>query len=235
MKRSTKVLISIAAVLAIILGASAIYLGTYEKPTAEAIQVAGTMEQDADTLWFTGNTQRGYLIYPGGKVDERAYAPFAQLLASRGDTVVISRMPFRLAILDTGRASSIMAKHPEVTEWVLVGHSLGGTAASMYLAKHPEKVTGIVFLASYPSSDLSGLDIAGQSFLGERDSVLGMDKYNQAQAFFPVDTTEVVIAGGNHSGFGSYGLQGGDTEASISAEQQQEQVARDILGRFSGL
>lgn len=229
MKKTKKIIVVIAIVLVLLFGASAIYLGIYEKPIADAVQIAETMERNAKALWFEGNTQLGYLIYPGGKVDERAYAPLAQLLASQGDTVVIARMPFRLAILDSGRAASIMDAHPEVSEWVMIGHSLGGTAASMYIADHPQRVSGMVFLASYPYKDLSVMRIACLSILGSHDSVLDMEKYTAAKAFFPEDTTEIVIDGGNHSNFGTYGLQNGDTPATITAEEQQKVVADAIL------
>lgn len=71
--------------------------------------------------------------------------------------------------------------------------------------------------------------IACLSILGSHDSVLDMEKYTAAKAFFPEDTTEIVIDGGNHSNFGTYGLQNGDTPATITAEEQQKVVADAIL------
>lgn len=229
-----RIVLAVAVLLTLGFGGAAVYLGMYEKPAAEAIQAAEAMERDAQSYWLAGSTGLGYLIYPGGKVDERAYAPLAQLLAARGDAVAIARMPFRLAILDPDRAASIQAAHPEVTTWVLVGHSLGGTAAGMYLAGHPGEVGGIVFLASYPYRDISGLSVPCLSLLGERDAILGRQAYAGAEAYFPADTVEVEIPGGNHSGFGDYGLQRGDAEPAITPAEQQEQAAREILARFSG-
>ena len=41
--------------------------------------------------------------------------------------------------------------------------------------------------------------------------------------------TEQIIKGGNHSQFGSYGLQEGDGKASISAGEQRAQTVRFVL------
>ena len=43
------------------------------------------------------------------------------------------------------------------------------------------------------------------------------------------DTTEVVIDGGNHAQFGSYGVQKGDGTAEISASDQLEITAEKII------
>ena len=41
---------------------------------------------------------------------------------------------------------------------------------------------------------------------------------------------ETVIEGGNHAQFGSYGLQKGDGEAALTAEEQQDRTLRAISG-----
>lgn len=45
----------------------------------------------------------------------------------------------------------IIKEYKGVKEWYLSGHSLGGVAASSYAADHPNKVKGIIYLASYPA------------------------------------------------------------------------------------
>lgn len=48
------------------------------------------------------------------------------------------------------------------------------------------------------------------------------------------DTVEVVLDGGNHAGFGVYGIQDGDGKATISGEEQIRQtvdvIAETVLG-----
>ena len=41
----------------------------------------------------------GLILYPGGRVDYRAYAPTARQIAEQGYLVIIVRMPLNLAVL----------------------------------------------------------------------------------------------------------------------------------------
>ena len=59
--------------------------------------------------------------------------------------------------------------------------------------------------------------------------MLNREQYEKARQYFPADTREVVIDGGNHAGFGNYGKQDGDGEATVSPEEQQRRKAREIL------
>ena len=84
-------------------------------------------------------------------------------------------------------------------------------------------------LASYSTADLSDKDIDVISIYGTEDGVLNMEKYQQYYSNLPDDTTEVVIDGGNHAQFGSYGAQDGDGTAKISASDQLEITAEKII------
>jgi len=52
-----------------------------------------------------------------------------------------------------------------------------------------------------------------------------MEKFDETKALLPADTQYVVIDGGNHAQFGSYGFQPGDNEATISPEEQWTQIS----------
>lgn len=54
-------------------------------------------------------------------------------------------------------------------------------------------------------------------------------KYQANLANLPSTNLEMVIAGGNHGGFGNYGTQKGDGEAGISPETQQALAAQALL------
>ena len=66
------------------------------------------------------------------------------------------------------------------------------------------------------------------------DGVLNREKYEADRTNLPQDTTETVIDGGCHAGFGSYGAQKGDGTPAISAEEQQQQTA-DALAAWMNL
>ena len=69
---------------------------------------------------------------------------------------------------------------------------------------------------------------------GSEDGVLNREKYEADRTNLPQDTTETVIDGGCHAGFGSYGAQKGDGAPVISAEEQQQQTA-DALAAWINL
>jgi len=170
----------------------------------------------------------GYIFYPGGKVDPRSYAPMAQAIAEQGYLVVIPPMPLNLAVLSPGEAADVIAAYPEIETWVIGGHSLGGSMAANYAKKHPDQISGLVLLASYPanSDDLSQSDLMVLSMYGTNDLVADYEKIEASKALLPPDTQFIPIEGGNHAGFGWYGPQAGDGEATISREEQQAQVVQ---------
>ncbi|HEX5810056.1 MAG TPA: alpha/beta hydrolase [Anaerolineales bacterium] len=163
------------------------------------------------------------ILYPGGRVDYRAYAVPLRRIAEKGYLVVLLPVRLNLAFFDVNAADRALAAHPEIQHWVVGGHSLGGVAAALYASRHAQ-LDGIVFWASYPSDDaLKNGDLKVLSIYGTRD-MGGMEQFEASRAKLPPDAQFVVIQGGNHSQFGNYGLQPGDNEATITPLQQQEQV-----------
>lgn len=189
-----------------------------------------TVRDEGDYLTFSPNAttpMTGLILYPGGHVDYRSYAPIARRIAGEGYTVVVVRMPLSLAVFGIDRADDVIAAHPSVRHWVIGGHSLGGSMAASYAGKHTDTVRGIAFWASYPGSgdDLSSTGMRGLSTYGSNDLVLNTENFNATMAQLPRGTVVQVIEGGNHAQFGDYGPQPGDGTATISAADQQAQAA----------
>jgi dienelactone hydrolase len=189
-------------------------------------RIAGLTEnRTAIVIPSTRNPQptTGLLLYPGGLVDPHAYITLARQWAEsgRGYRVVIAKVPSNLAVLDAN-AAPIFAQHPDLTAWVIAGHSLGGTMAARWVARNPDSVRGLVLLAAYPAGgdDLSGWPGAVLSMYGSEDGVLNRDNLANAQAKLPPGTVTEIIAGGNHAQFGAYGTQNGDGVATISRQEQ---------------
>ncbi len=166
------------------------------------------------------------IIYPGGHVDYRSYAPVARRIASRGYMVSIVRMPLSLPVFGVNKADEVIAAFPGIRYWVIGGHSLGGSVAASYARSHPYRVQGLFLWASYPpeSDDLSATDLKGLSTYGSEDMVLNLENFNSTLVLLPPGTIRQVIEGGNHAQFGNYGPQPGDGIATISAEDQQAQA-----------
>jgi hypothetical protein len=179
----------------------------------------------------------GYIFYPGGKVDYRAYAPYAHALAEKGYLVVIPKMPLNLAVFGINKAKDIIANYPTIEKWVIGGHSLGGSMAANYLAKNPDQISGLILLASYPAStdDLSQYKGIVTSISASLDGLATKDKIGASRPLLPASTNWVVIQGGNHGNFGWYGNQKGDNMATITREVQQSIVIENSLKLFDQL
>ena len=171
-----------------------------------------------------GETDKGIIFYPGGKVDEVAYAPLLLALAENGYEVYLVQMPAKLAILDMNAAADIIKDADHIEEWTMMGHSLGGAMAASFSASHDEEIDQLVLLAAYSTEDLKDKEIDVFSFYGTEDKVLNMEKYKEYYDNFPADVVEEIIEGGNHANYAYYGAQDGDGEAAITREEQQECV-----------
>ncbi len=167
---------------------------------------------------------KGIVFYPGGKVDETAYAPMLVELAEAGYEVYLVKMPAKLAIFGMNAAEDIIEEQTHITEWTMMGHSLGGAMAASFSASHDEEVDALVLLAAYSTEDLSDKEIEVYSFYGSEDKVLNMEKYEEYYKNLPEDVIEEVIEGGNHANYAYYGAQDGDGEATITREEQQDCV-----------
>lgn len=173
----------------------------------------------------------GLILYPGGRVDARAYAPTALQIARQGYLVVIVKMPLNLAVLAPERAAQVMQAYPEIQHWAIGGHSLGGAMAAEFAFRNPQAVDGLVLWAAYPagSSSLAENDIQVVSISASMDGLATPDKIDAARSLLPASTRYVIIEGGNHAQFGWYGAQSGDLPAQISREEQQGILAAATL------
>lgn len=237
-KRNAGALVAIIFGLLTIIGAIFImYVNTYAKADEVAIHAINHSEivevtiDDALIIFEppTTGVKTGIIFYPGGKVEAHAYAPLLQNLASEGYLTVIYQMPYNLAILKPGAADTVMKHFPEIQNWYIGGHSLGGVAASSYASKNADKLAGYFALASYPSSDLSEQPLNMLSIYGTNDEVLNYKNYEKYKVNAPENAKYVEIEGGNHAFFGNYGAQKGDGQATISREEQQAQTIMYLL------
>ena len=179
----------------------------------------------------------GLVLYPGGRVDPRSYSRAARAVAGEGYLVVIVPMSLNLAVFAADAAADVIAAYPDVSLWAIGGHSLGGAMAARFAFSHPEEVQGLVLWAAYPdvSNDLSQQDLAVTSIYGTLDGLATTEKIDASRSLLPPNTKWAAIEGGNHAQFGWYGPQSGDNPASISREEQQQQVVEATLELLASL
>lgn len=232
MKRKRRIILPAVLVLVLLAGAFFLYAEDYyraEAPAIEALASGGSVTvTETDYGWFfDGPADADALIfYPGGKVEETAYAPLLHRLAAGGLDVCLVKMPFRLAIFGVDRAAGIMEKY-DYGRWFVGGHSLGGAAAAMFAAKHPEPA-GVILLAAYPTKPLEAGDLE-LTVYGAEDGVLNREKLAAGRQYASDRAEEIRLPGANHAQFGNYGPQAGDGTASLTPEEQQAETAELIF------
>ncbi|MBU1142803.1 MAG: alpha/beta hydrolase [Firmicutes bacterium] len=233
MKRTKKILLILLIVIAIVVFGifGYIQVSTY-MPSDDAKLIISEIDKTNNLYIFEPEEAiANFIFYPGGFVDERAYAVLLDGLRNEGIRVFLVSMPFKLAITNSDAAKKIHQTYPSELPWYIIGHSLGGASASIFLNQNPDWIDGLILLAAYPadSSDLSSSGYSVLSIYGDQDLVLDVSKLDITKPLLPSNTEYHVIIGGNHAYFGNYGEQKGDGEASITRELQQALTIERIV------
>ncbi len=235
------VVLSVLCVIALCIGACAVYLADQYRADTEAIDAFSLSYSDVTVselpcgLAFAGKeVNAGFIFYPGGKVEHTAYTPLMQALASRGVMCVLVKMPFNLAVLDVNAADGIQECYPDIEHWYIGGHSLGGSMAASYIGAHRESFDGLILLGSYSTEDLSDGSERVLSLFGSEDKVMNREKYDSCKKNLPEGFSEFEIDGGCHAYFGMYGEQSGDGVPTVSVQEQIELSALIIASFTEG-
>ena len=231
-KRLRNAGVIVLGIIAALVIASVAYIGTYYHVQNRAAALESTDQVSVEEVkygyFFDGpGADTALIFYPGAKVEDLAYAGLLKQLAENGIDCYLVHMPGNLAFFGMNRADQIMETY-SYDHWYLAGHSLGGAMAAVYADKNSEKLDGLIFLAAYSTKDLSDTDLKVLSIYGSNDMVVNMDKVIEGQQLMPSAYKEFCVAGGNHAGYGDYGVQKGDGEATISAQEQQQVTAAEI-------
>ena len=233
MRRRYKILIIVLLVTLVIFTGFIVWAETPPSPMKQAINA---LQSDSNVTvingqWLTfkptnANYTTGLIIYPGGRVDYRSYAPLAHAIANEGYFTVIVPMPLNLAVFGANAANDVIASHPEITSWAIGGHSLGGTMAAQFAYQNPLKIEGLVLWAAYPASgnNMSSYNLQVTTIHGSKDGLVSTNQIQSSLEMLPQTTVYVEITGGNHAQFGYYGDQSGDNPATITREAQQSQT-----------
>lgn len=239
MKKRPRIILITSIVIVALIISSIIFLAYVNR--GPMLEVYEYLESDqyvhvTTNKWyvFTPSNQSfsfdvAFVFYPGGKVNPKSYAPLAYFIAKEGFLSIIVPVLFDLAVLSPNRATNVINAFPDVDNWIIGGHSLGGAMAARYVYNNPEKINGLVLLASYPpeSNNLSSYELDVLSIYASEDLVVDKN-ITETSNLLPNNTKFYEIIGGNHAYFGYYGEQRGDGRAFISREEQMNQTIREI-------
>lgn len=205
-------------------------------PAANQALVSDGQVQVTDDRWLAfqpvgQGAETGLIFYPGGRVNYRAYAPIARAVAAEGFLVIVVPMPLNMAVFNPYAAEDVIKAFPEIRQWVVGGHSLGGAMAANFTLQYPGAVEGLLLLAAYPanSDDLSSSGLEVVSVYASNDGLATVEKIEASRTLLPAGTKFVLIEGGNHAQFGDYGEQGSDGSAAIDRAEQQAQAVSAAL------
>jgi len=171
----------------------------------------------------------GIIFYPGAKVEPEAYSPLAHKLAENGYLTTIIEMPFNLAVIDIDRGKEVMTQYEKINQWYIGGHSLGGAMAGSFANDNKDLLEGVFFLGAYPVDNFTDGSLDVLLINGSLDTIIDRSRLEEGKNLIPKNSKNIIIKGGNHSQFGSYGLQRNDQPAEISNEKQQEQTIELII------
>jgi hypothetical protein len=168
------------------------------------------------------------VFYGGAMCDGRSYAPMAHEIARAGFMVVLVKMPNDISMQAPERAEVVMSAFPEITTWVMGGHSMGGISACEFAKEHLDTITAVVLWASYPSNQnkIDQTDLKALSISATNDGIYPPKKIEASKAMLPADTVYKVIKGGNHQQFGWFtgDFKPFDKDATISRDDQMTQI-----------
>jgi hypothetical protein len=199
-----------------------------DRITVERTDGGGYVMRPADA-----NTQRGLVFYPGARVHPDAYlASLAPLVRDANTTVVVPKMALNLAVLDQGAAGHVIDRHEEIQRWYVGGHSLGGAMACRYARDNSERVSGLVLFGAYCDKSIAQTNLRVLSVRGDADTVLDEGAYERNRENLPSTTTHSVLAGVNHTQFGSYTGQRGDQPSGTSYDVAHRRLAETTVPWF---
>ena len=233
-KKIKTIILIVTCVIAVGIGGIYWYVSDYYHADMNVVSINQSQmsyDENSESYVFKPQTEtkKGIIFYPGAKVDELAYQPLMLKLSQQGYLCVIAKMPFHFAVLKIGAADAIMSQYSQITDWYMMGHSLGGAMAAQYASEHSHLLKGLILLAAYSTEDLSSSGLSVMSIYGSEDHVLNKQKYKDCFSFLPENTKELIIEGGNHAQFGNYGIQSGDGEATIDSSEQQNQTVEFVI------
>jgi len=202
----------------------------------------------------SGSASSALIFYPGGLVDPHVYLGWQDKLVTEtpGLMIITVKMPANLAVLGINSGLKVMEDYPEIENWYVGGHSLGGTMGAELISGSQDKFKALILIASYPANDgLKNWTGAVLSVHASNDGLstptdIEAHKAELPNAIVMTDMTGFSlplqskshyyeILGGNHGQFGNYGVQENDSVATITREAQQTQLVTVIKNFISAL
>ncbi len=172
-------------------------------------------------------TGEGLVFIAGARVEPQAYADKLSGLAEDGVTVVIVAPVLNFAIFEFRSLDDFTGLAPDVDEWFVGGHSLGGVRACQYAADG--EVAGLILFGSYCSADIADTGMPVLTLEASNDGLSTPAKIAAASDLLPADAELVTLPGAVHAQFGDYGVQPGDGEPTATDAEVRAEITAAVL------
>lgn len=120
---------------------------------ANAVLQSEAVTRVEDNFIMLSQTEPGdiaIIFYPGAKVEYISYLPLLEKIKQGSNvTCILVKMPFNMAIFDANAADTIIDQFPDIKNWYIAGHSMGGAMASDYASNNQDKIKGLILLGAY--------------------------------------------------------------------------------------
>lgn len=207
-------------------------------PVSVRIAAYGDAGGGVEVAPADGGASTLLILIPGALVRPHAYTWLGVALAPIGVRTLIPAMPLDLAVLAPGRAGLLLERRREgERRTVLAGHSLGGRAASAWLAGQPDAVDALVLMAAYPGRnvDLSHADLPTLILAAENDGRAPRREIYAALPRLPGRTGIETIDGAVHAFFGRYGSRRGDGLPTVTRARAESEITGALEAFIVGL
>lgn len=171
------------------------------------------------------------IFFPGAMVDPKAYVPLCRKIANNDIKVYLIKMPWRLASQGYNLPKELKLLADSSKTYVLAGHSLGAKMAAQFVYENPNLIDKLILIGTTHPRDISlaNSTIPILKIYGSNDGVADEESIIKNKSKLPATSKFVKINGANHSQFGYYGFQLGDSSASIDRELQQAETLQSIM------
>lgn len=244
MKKALKIIAAILVIVPLLAFGFLVYSTEARRADPMDEALAALVSDDAVAVetgdWIVmrpvaAKSKAGLILYPGANCDVRGYARVLKEIAARGYLVVAVVMPFDFSIFAPNSADAVRSSFPEISDWVIAGHSMGGAMAAQYAFDHQHDLAGLILWDSYPPepSNLSGSQLPVVHIHRATPDGQSSTVFADKRHLIPADSTWVPIPGANHMNFGSFSGGGYDEEWDPKierAEQHRQIVAATVDG-----
>ena len=215
-----------------------------------------SLSRSNDSVAVNRSTQSAILFFPGLGVPYTAYARAAHGLSNKGHlVVVVSGEPWRVVsekikhgprFVNRQIIRRVEKQHPQISEWYLVGHSLGCFTAS-HMVNHLDSniVKGMVMWGVAPFwqsvNDLSNCtNVPVRMVQGSEDIIVRMtdneqnrrEMWKRMPPTFDPEKHVYTIKNGTHCGFADY-LSGMEQfREPVDNSHRQQEAAADLTHAF---